>query len=84
MTNAIVIGARAVPLGNNSMVLGNAATVTTKIEGTRLITGGTTFLFYASSTNYVAMWADQSAYYVQAVSNGVAGIGVVRTNTLFP
>ena len=58
--------------------------MTTKIEGTRLITGGTTFLYYASTTNYVAMWADQSAYYVQAVSNGVAGIGVVRTNALFP
>jgi len=44
-------------------------------------THGTNYIYYADSTNYVAMWADVSAYYIQAVSNGTAA--AVKTNALW-
>lgn len=44
-------------------------------------TTGTNYLYYLNSTNYVAMWADLSAYYLQAVSNGTAS--AVKTNALW-
>jgi len=44
-------------------------------------THGTNYIYYADSTNYVAMWADVSAYYLQAVSNGTAA--AVKTNALW-
>jgi hypothetical protein len=42
---------------------------------------GTNFLYYLNTTNYVAMWANTNAYYIQCVTNGING--PVKTNTLW-
>jgi hypothetical protein len=67
-TNAIAIGAGAVPIGNNSAVIGNAQTVTTEIKGNVVISnnlsvvgaitsGGNTVLTNVTAAQVVAAGA---------------------------
>lgn len=67
--------------GNGQVgILTNTPASALDVNGS-IICRSTNYLFWTSSTNYVAMWGDQSNYYLQAVSNGTAG--PVKTNTLW-
>jgi hypothetical protein len=86
-TNAICIGVRSAPLGNNSMVLGNAGTTNTQIKGNVTISsltvtgGGNVVTNGATVTNSLQLGGVAAGAWLRATNTPSAGQMLYATDT---